>query len=341
MRPWTAEFAGRFEQRELDSPALAGNALGDPAARPLWIYLPPGYDDDPARRYPVVYVLHGFGGTVSRWAQRPVWTPSYPEAADGLFAAGAAAPAILAFVDGWTSLGGSQYVDSPATGDYRRYLCEDVVGFVDDEYRTLPERAGRALQGHSSGGFGAIATALARPDLFCAFASHAGDAYYEQCYLPDLATAYRALRDRYHGSYEEFLADHARRPPFSRPDDFALVMVYAVAACFSPSPEGGVELPFDPESGALRNEAWSRWLDLDPLRMVPAHAPAVPSLLGWVDAGRSDEHRLDIGAGLLAAALEEAGIAELAYELFDGRHSGIEHRYPLALAWLCARLAHG
>ncbi|HTW97822.1 MAG TPA: alpha/beta hydrolase-fold protein [Acidimicrobiales bacterium] len=339
MRPWSAEYTGRLEERALQSAALAANPLGDPAVRPLYVYLPPGYDDGPGRRYPVVYVLHGFAGTVSRWAQRPPFAPSYPEAADALFAAGAAPPAILAFVDGWTSLGGSQYLDSPATGDYQRYLCEDVLSFLDAEYRTIPRRAGRALQGHSSGGFGAVAAALSHPELFGAFAAHAPDAYYEQSLLPDLGTAYRALRDRYHGSYEEFLADHAARPAFSRGDDFVLVMVYALAACYSPGEAATVELPFDTGTGELRNHVWSRWLALDPVRMAASHAPAVRTLRGYLDAGRADEHRLDIGAGVLASALREAGIAELSFELFDGRHGGIEHRYPLALTWLTERLA--
>jgi S-formylglutathione hydrolase FrmB len=341
MRPWAAEYAGRFEERLVESPALAGNPLGDRSTRPLWIYLPPGYDDAPERRYPVVYVLHGFGATVSRWSERRPFAPSYPEAADELFSSGGATPAGLAFVDGWTSLGGSQYLDSPASGNYQLYLCEDVVGFVDASYRTVPDRTGRALQGHSSGGFGAIAAALARPELFGAFAAHAADAYYEQCFLPDLATAYRALRDRYHGRYEEFFADHATRPAFSRPDDFVLSMVWAMAACYSPAADGAVELPFDTASGELREDIWSRWLALDPVRMAASRAQAVRSLVGWVDAGRADEHRLDIGAGILAATLRATGIAELAFELFDGRHGGIEHRYPLALAWLTARLATG
>ena len=239
MRPWTSTYAGRLTELEIASRALEGNPLGDSPRRPLYVYLPPGYDDDAERRYPCVYVLQGFFGAIPAWLHRSNnLRPTYPEMADELFSAGSAPPCILVFVDAWTSLGGSQFVDSPGTGRYHSYLCEDVVSFVDSNFRTLEDRSHRAVQGKSSGGFGAMITAMARPDLFGAFATHAGDALYEYCHLPMLVSAYRTLRERYDSSFEAFFADMAKRPALSRRGDAEVVSAWAMSACFSPRRTG-------------------------------------------------------------------------------------------------------
>src|SRR5260370_19320743 len=94
---------------------LQGNALGDPAARPLWVQLPPGYDDDPARRYPCVYVLQGYAGFVTTWANRAGYSQPFPELADALFASGHAPPAIMVYADAWTAYGGCPSGASPRT----------------------------------------------------------------------------------------------------------------------------------------------------------------------------------------------------------------------------------
>jgi S-formylglutathione hydrolase FrmB len=338
MRPWTLQLAGRLETRELTADALRDNPLGDSATRPLWVYLPPGYDES-SQRYPVIYVLQGFGGFVTRWGQRALFDLTVPELIDTAFQSGAP-PCVVVYVDAWTSLGGSQFLDSPGTGRYHTYLCEDVVAFVDGEYRTTPEASHRAVMGHSSGGYGAIVAAMLRPDRFSAFGSLAGDCCFELSLLPDLARAYRALRDHYDGSYERFFNAFRQRPAMSEPDDFALVMVWALAACYSAEDDGSVTLPFDTATGAVRDAVWSRWLACDPVRMVPHHVPALRSLRGiWVDAGRRDEHLLDVGAEILVSELRRAGVDDLSFELFAGSHYHNTHRYPRAVSYLAERIS--
>ena len=338
MRPWDLELAGRLEQRELVSAALRDNPLGDPATRPVWVYLPPGYDTS-GSRHPVIYVLQGFGGFVTRWGHHRMLELTTPELIDGVFAAGAP-PCLVVYVDAWTRLGGSQFLDSPGTGRYHTYLCEDVVGFVDGEYRTIPEARHRALVGHSSGGYGAVVTAMLRPDVFSSCASLAGDCLFELSLLPDIARAYRALRDHYDGSYDRFLAELDTRPAMSRADDFALMMIWALAACYSAEPDGSVSLPFDPATGAVLPDVWARWLVRDPVRMAPHHTEALRALHGiWIDAGRHDEYFLDLGAEALATELHRAGVGDLAFELYDGTHFHSAQRYPLAVAWLAERIA--
>ncbi|MHB8680854.1 MAG: alpha/beta hydrolase [Acidimicrobiales bacterium] len=322
----------------MTSKVLVGNPLGDPVERPLWVYLPPGYDTG-ERRYPVVYVLQGYNSHVAMWGNRRAFELPYPESADELFASGAAAPCIVVFVDAWTAYGGSQFVDSPGTGKYHSYFCDEVVPFVDGRYRTMADPAHRGVQGHSSGGFGALVSAMLRPDLFGALASHAGDAYYELMYIPEFARSARALR-AYDGSIDRWWEDFRSRTPFAKPADFTLLMMRGVAACFSAADDGTPLLPFEPTTGRLVDDVWQRWLAWDPLRMVPAHAEALRGLRGvWLDGGRSDEWFLELGAQALRDALAEVGAPEVHFELFDGGHGRIDHRYPLALAYLSERLS--
>jgi S-formylglutathione hydrolase FrmB len=341
MLPWSADLAGQVEEHVVTSELLRGNPLGDPAERPLWVYLPPGYDDADDHRYPVVYVIQGYTGHLAMWRNRSPYRQPFPETADAVFARGDAPPTIVVYVDAWTSYGGSQFVDSPGTGRYHSYLCDEIVPWVDGHYRTMAEPAHRAIMGKSSGGFGAMITPMLRPDLFGALATHAGDSLYEYCYITDFPKAVRLLRD-YQGDIWRWWEDFSSRVSFTKEADGHLLMLLGVAACFSARDDGSVELPFDPHTGVLRPEVWQRWLDWDPVRMVPRYASALRSLRAiWIDAGNRDDFYLDLGAEAFRAALHDIGVGPdvVRFELFDGTHAGIDYRYPLSLAWLCQRIA--
>jgi hypothetical protein len=341
MLPWSADLSGRIDEQTIMSQLLKDNPLGDPYERPLWVYLPPGYDAEPDRRYPSVYVIQGYTGHLAMWANRNPYRQPFTETADAVFAAGEAPPAIVVYVDAWTAYGGSQFVDSPGTGRYHSYLCDEVVPWVDERYRTLDAPAHRAIMGKSSGGFGALITPMLRPDLFGALASHAGDSLYELCYLPEFGKAVRHLRD-YDGDIWRWWDDFRSRVSFTKEADHDLLMLLGVSACFSARPDGTVELPFEPRTGVLRDEVWQRWLDWDPVRMVPKYADALRSVQAiWIDAGTRDEWFLDIGAEAVRAALRDAGVSDdkIKFELFDATHMAIDYRYPRSLAWLCQRIA--
>src|SRR5690242_7571817 len=111
MLPWSSELAGRLNEHVIDSAALRGNPLGDPHERPLWVYTPPGYDDDPQRRYPSVYMIQGYTGFVEMWRNRTPYRQPFIETADAVFTSGETPPAIVVYVDAWTAYGGSQFVD--------------------------------------------------------------------------------------------------------------------------------------------------------------------------------------------------------------------------------------
>ena len=337
-RPTAPALAGRIDTGVIDSAALRGNPLGDPAERPVWVYLPPGYDEGD-QRYPVIYVIQGYTCQLDMWWNRAAYRTPFPQLADQVFATGSAPPAIVVYVDAWTAYGGSQFVDSPGTGKYHTYLCDDVVSWVDRRYRTLADRDHRGIAGKSSGGFGAMITPMLRPDLFSGFATHAGDGLYELSYIPDFGKAVRHLRD-YDGDIFRWWDDFRSRTSFTKAADGDLLTLLGISACFSASDDGTPELPFDPRSGTLREDVWQRWLAWDPVRMVPSYADALRSMRAiWIDAGTRDEWYLDLAAVAFRDELAAIGVTDVHFELFEAGHGAIEYRYPLSLAYLAERLS--
>ncbi len=326
-----------WQELAIESEALQGNPLGDPSTRPVFVWTPPGYDSH-ERRLPSIYVLHAMLGQARSWFNVAPFSASLPERIERL-----GLEAVVVLPDGFTSLGGAQWIDSPAIGDYGRYLCDEVVPFVDARFRTSAEAAHRGIAGKSSGGFGAAVWSMRRPDLFGGFASHAGDALFEVTLAAELAPAAQALRNLYGGSFDRFWADfRSGRPVLGNSTDALLQNVYASSAAFSSGAGGTVELPFGLETGELRPDVFSRWLDWDPVRLVAAHEEALRGMRAiWLDAGRNDEYRLDLGAVAFHEALSAAGAAggAVRFELFDGGHRGLDHRLELSLPYLVERLS--
>jgi hypothetical protein len=330
---------GRLDEHVIVSDLLRGNPLGDPHERPIWVYTPPGYAEGD-ERYPAVYVIQGFTGQIEMWRNRMAFRRTFPEEVDALFSDGSTPPCLVVFVDCWTSLGGSQFLDSPATGRYHSYLCDEVVAWVDTNYRTLASRDHRGIAGKSSGGYGAMVTPMLRPDLWGGLATHAGDALFEVSYARDFGPCARLLRDGYGGSFDRFLADLRDRIAFTRDGDEELLEMYAMAACYSADEDGTVRLPFDPATGREVPDVWRRWLARDPVRMVPQHAEALRSMRAiYIDAGTRDEWYLDLGAEAFRAELEAIGVTDVRFELFDATHMSIGYRYPISLAYLAERLS--
>jgi enterochelin esterase-like enzyme len=328
-----------LDELVVESELLADNPLGDPARRPLYVYRPPGLEDgtDPV---PSVYVIQGYSGQVDAWLARTAFEPTIVERLDIMFTQGDCPDALVVFVDAWTSLGGSQFLNSTGSGRYMDYLCDEVVPFVDERYPTLASRDHRGLTGKSSGGYGAMVVPMMRPDVFGALASHSGDALFEACYLRDFPEVARLLRDHFDGSYEALLEEVARSEHFDWDRFGGPFSLYAYAVAYTPDPDrpGRALLPFDTATGRVIDEIWQQWLELDPVRMAAGHADALRSMRRiYLDAGKSDEWFLDLGAQAFAAELSKLGV-DHTLELFEGKHGGIAYRYPRAIRELILAL---
>jgi enterochelin esterase-like enzyme len=156
------EKKGSVERIKVHGKSLDGNLEGDSADRDVFVYVPPSYVSNRNQRYPVVYLLHGYGLTAERWMP----FTKLAEAADKDIAAGTMKEMILVNPDAFTKYNGSMYSASPTTGDWETYLAEDLVSYIDSHYRTIPDRMSRGLGGHSMGGYGTIRIGMKRPDVF-------------------------------------------------------------------------------------------------------------------------------------------------------------------------------
>jgi Putative esterase len=339
--PWQRPLKGNFDQLVVESELLADNPLGDPARRPLYVYSSPGVAAGGTRMVPSVYLLQGYSGQLDTWLARKQFEPTIVERLDAMFAGDECPDAVVVFVDAWTSLGGSQFLNSSSTGRYLDYVCDEVVPFIDSRYPTIAGRDHRGIGGHSSGGYGAMVAAMLRPEVFGGLASHAGDALFECCYLPDFREVARTLRDHFEGSYDVMLERIDEADPFDWPRFGTSLSTYACAAAYSPDPQrpGRALIPFEIQNGRLIEDVWTLWLEHDPVRMAPARADALRTMRRiYLDAGRRDEYFLDLGAQAFSRELDLIG-APHTLELFEGRHGGISYRYPRAIRELVVALA--
>ncbi len=267
LRPSGPEQAGSVISFVQDSRLLADpNPLGDPARRDVHVYLPPGYADHDQRSYPVLWSLAAY---TSSGPAQVAWRnhgENLPRRLDRLIGSGAMPPVIVAMPDSFTSLGGNQFVDSPALGNYGRHLVEELVPEIDRRFRTIARPESRGVFGKSSGGFGGLHLAVQYPGVFGGVASHAGDCGFDRVYLRDFVVCCDELA-AWDGDCEAFVKGFWRaRKPSGRA--FHALMVLCLAASYSPVPGRplNLELPFDLHTARLKADVWQRWLEFDPVR---------------------------------------------------------------------------
>ena len=322
----------------VESALLRGNRAGDPAERRVPVYLPPSYAESRSRRYPVCYVLTGFSGRGRMLLNDNAWNPALDDRMDALIANGCG-EMILVMPDCLTRYGGSQYLNSSATGRYMDHLIEELVPLVDQRYRTLAGRQHRGVTGKSSGGYGALALALMHPETFAAVACHSGDMVFDYCYRGDVPKFCARVQNaggltRWFGEFQAALQ--------KKSEDMVALNILAMAAAYSPNPTSqpyGIDLPCDLETGAFRDDVWGRWLAHDPIHLLDTHAEALRSMrLLYLDCGIRDEWNLHLGMRLLAGRLAALGITHEAEEFDDG-HMNVQYRYDVSLPRLARALA--
>ena len=309
---------------QCESEILKNNPLGDKYLRDVIVYLPPDYDE--AKSYPTVYCLSGFTGRGRMLLNDSAFAPNFAERMDKLIGEGKIKPMIAVLPDCFTRYGGSQYLNSTATGDYEDYLSKEIVAFVDDNFRTIKDSNSRAVMGKSSGGYGALIMAMRHADTFGLACSISGDAYFEHCYLPDIPKAFRAIKGDPQKLVGKFWDEEAKKGK----DDFSGLNIIGMSACYSPN-GADFDLPFDLQTGEIREDVWHRWLAHDPVRLVEKSVENLKSLkFLMIDAGTRDEFFLDVGANILCERLKKHGIPHLR-EQFDDGHFNISYRYNRVL----------
>lgn len=329
-------FHGRVEMRPFASEALAGNPLGDPHEREVPVYLPPNAGAN-GERLPVLFLLSGFTGRGHSLLETHPWKPGVVRDYDRGVERGDMPRAVLVMPDGFTRLGGSQYVNSSAVGQYEDYVARELTTWVDATYPTEPGR--RGVVGKSSGGFGALHLAMRHPDTFPVAASISGDCNFEYCYGTEFLAGLRGLRG-YDFDPAKFLTAFAETHEL-KGDGHAIINLLAMSACYSPNPESalGFDLPIDLETGARIPPVWDRWLEFDPVVACERHAAALSRLdLLYLEAGLADEFHLQFALRVLVQRLTELGIPCEHVE-HEGGHFDLSGRYSVVLPRLIAALS--
>jgi len=336
--PLPAQPAGRVVSDTVPAPSLAGNLLGDPDRQPAFVYLPPGYDAEPDRHYPVLYLLHGVLDSPEVWIE-PVYDGMTIQATmDSLIAAGEIGPSIVVMPNGRNAYGGSYYANSPVTGRWADFIARDVVAHVDRVYRTIPARESRAILGHSMGGMGAIRLSMLYPDVFsvawgmnpCCLCCLEGDI------APDPGLWRRM---------EEYRSADEMWAALEENDDIWPLILAGITAAFAPAPNAPplyVELPAVVVDGeVVGTAAAQRMATALPLAHLAEGAEALRSLRGLAfDTAFGDEFaHIPTAAKAFSDSLVALEVPHV-FEIYEGDHRNRmrERMATRILPWIDARL---
>jgi S-formylglutathione hydrolase len=281
--------------------SLEGNLEGDSPDRDVAVYLPPSYTSQANRRYPVVYLLHGFTDDVDHWWGVKQHFVNVPAVVDKSLAAGAK-ELIVVMPNAFTRYQGSMYSNSATTGDWETYVAQELVAYIDAHYRTIPEAAGRGLAGHSMGGYGAIRIGMKRPGVFSSL------------YL--LSPCCMAAGNARPMPKAEAIHDPAE---VAKADFFTKAM-FASAAAWSPNPKNAplfLDLPY--KNGEVQPQVVAKWQANAPLTMIDQYISNLKRYKAIaMDAGTKDQPIAGT-VETLSKILKDYGIQHVS-ESYEGDH---------------------
>jgi S-formylglutathione hydrolase FrmB len=287
------------EHIKIHGKSLEGNLEGDAVDRDVFVFLPPSYQKDKHRRYPVVYALHGYSIGAEQWSHEI----HVPQTIEGAFANGAR-EMIVVLPDSKTLHNGSMYSSSVTTGDFEKFISHDVVAYIDAHYRTIPERMSRGLVGHSMGGYGATRIGMKHPDVF-------GSLYI----MSPCCLAPRAANPELEKTLESVKTpeDSAKLPFFPRAQ-------LASAAAWSPDPKNPplyFDLPV--KDGVAQPEIVAKWAANAPLAFADQYVGNLKQYRAIaMDVGDEDNLRFD--ATKFHELMDNYGIKN-SFEIYHGTHT--------------------
>jgi S-formylglutathione hydrolase len=295
---------GTVEHMTVHGKSLEGNLEGESPDRQVTVYLPPSYGTERNRRYPVVYLLHGYGGTEAIWAGE---IANIPDIADRTIAAGSGREMIVVMPNAYSMYLGSMYSNSVTAGDWETFLSRDLVSYMDIHYRTIPDRMSRGIAGHAMGAYGALRLGMKAPQVFssvyalsvCCLAAN-------MAMRPETLAAAEAIHTK------EDVAKAARGP----------LGTLARAAAWSPNPKNPplfLDLPV--RDGKIRPEIVAKWAANAPLAMVDQYVTSLRRLHAIAfDVGMQDESVLPASVKALSDVLTQFDVAHT-YETYEGMHT--------------------
>jgi enterochelin esterase-like enzyme len=319
------------------SDVLRDNVWSDPHERDFNVYLPPGYSES-AEPFVALWDFAAFTNSGPGHLNWKNQGENLPQRLDRLIGSGKMPPVVVPMPDCYSSLGGNQYLNSPAVGCYADYVVDELVPFLSSHVNVIEDRNGRGVFGKSSGGYGALVHAMYYPEIWGGLASHAGDIGFEWVYRPDFPRTAARLSE-FGGDPIRFLKYFwGNKYPGSA--DYYTLMTLAMAASYDPgvSPQSPIQLPFDQHTLEMDMDRWGRWLSHDPLNLLESYVDQLTSLnMLYIDVGKRDQYNIQYGTRAFVRRLEKLGIGHH-FEEFDGSHSGMDWRLDTSLPKLAKAL---
>src|SRR3984957_7233164 len=269
---------GTYARIKVHGKSLEGNLSGEPVDRDVSVYLPPSYQAQNNRRYPVVYLLHGYTNSDVGWFG-PDSRGSFANgntmtaAADRAFTTGGTQDLILVMPNAYTMYQGSMFSNSVTTGDWEGFIAKDLVAYMDAHYRTIPDRASRGLAGHSMGGYGTVRIAEKNPQVFSSI------------YILSACCLTANLNPNPQGSTK---AEALKNPEEAKGAERGLATLLAGAAAWPPNPQTPpfyFDLPA--KDGKIQPAVVAKWVANAPLAMIDQYATSLKKLRIGIDVGDS------------------------------------------------------
>jgi len=314
---------GTIVEQTVPSAALKGNLLGDPAQSRVAIYLPPSYRRSPERRYPTLYLLHGYLGSFESFGAQ-AGTPGYQgmqlaTMMDDLIGREIVRDMIVVVPNGRNAYFGSFYTNSSVTGGWEDFIVKELVSWIDANYRTVSNPDGRGVAGHSMGGYGAIMLAMKHPEVFSAVYA-----------LSPCCLGLEADLGRDNPAWlkaNQLRSKDQLQPKPRSLDEFYSTAFIALSAALSPNPAKAglyVDLPFEERSGQLvvNEAAYSNWRSKMPLYVVEQYRPNLQKLRGiYLDYGALEQFsHIRVTARAFSGELASRGIAHTFEVYANGDH---------------------
>ena len=319
------------------SEVLQDNIWSDPVEREFHVYLPPGYSESGVA-FVALWDFAAFSNSGPGHLNWKNQGENLPQRLDRLIGSGEMPPVVVPMPDCYSSLGGNQYINSPAVGRYADYVVNELVPFLSTHVNVMDHRDGRGVFGKSSGGYGALVHAMYYPETWGGLAVHAADMGFDWVYRPDFPRV-AAVLSAFGGDPYLFLK-HFWNNNSPGASDYATLITLAMAASYDPgdSPETAIRLPFDLFTCEMDMTRWSQWLSHDPLNLLDSHVAQLSSQnILYIDVGNRDQYNIQYGTREFCRRLEMQGVKHH-FEEFDGTHSGMDWRLDVSLPKLANAL---
>ncbi|MGZ3773383.1 MAG: alpha/beta hydrolase [Pseudobdellovibrionaceae bacterium] len=321
------------ETLRIESAILKNNPLKDSNIRFNPILIPKSNEGP----WPVVIVLSGFTGNAPFYFNSKFNEQNAVQVIDKAHQQGEAPEALYLFVDALTSWGGSQFINSAATGDYENYLMKELIPTLRKKYPVSMSARDWCITGGSSGGYGALHLGSKYPDIFGLIGAIAPDCFFEASLLPELYHAL-PLWDKYQQSGRKALEDLRNGKLTKHRNWHTLLNAFGMAACYCPKgADGDFQFPLDVRTGEKIPDLWQRWLNHDPVHFLLQRIENLKSVHGiYLDVGSKDNFHLQYGTRQISNIFRNNKI-DHEYVEFDGNHFDIGDRRIEVWKWLCSR----